>query len=262
MVEGGDRSRSGSGPKDMQQVYLIRRVVALAVGILVLFSCCVAARWSLNAVSSVRQQLAAKPAPEPKVQRIKPKPQPPKAKIVVAWQPSHQDDTGNGNWHEFKIAGAIVDAAMIEATATKSVKAWDISDGLAGSNSYSPEPSNTQAFDKEIAIANAARARYFISVHIGNGGSGGVEGFFMDGDGPSKLLAERLVIAIASKTSLPTRGVTGTKLYSLESRHNKAKYRVLIEIGGTSEDIAYLQEPKNQKAVAAAMAGVLNELGR
>ncbi len=217
-------------------------------------------RWTIGAVSDLRKALAEKPAPVPKVERTKPKPVPPKPKPIVAWQPSHQDDTGDGEWHEYKIAGEIVDFATAEATATKSVKAWDIDDGLSGSNSYSPEPSNVKAFDKEIAIANTARAKYFISVHIGNDGEAGVGAFYSAQDTQSKLLAEALVSAVASETPLPNKGVQESKLYSLESARNKATYRVLIEIGGTSEDITYLQSPNNRKLVGSALATVVNGL--
>ncbi len=248
-------------PKDMQQVYLIRRVVALALAILVLFSCFAVIRWSVGALNGLRRAIAEKPAAAPKVQRTKPKPLPPKPKPVVAWQPSHQDDTGDGEWHEYQIAGEIVDMASTEATAVKSVKAWDTDDGLSGSNSYSPEPSNVEAFDKEISKANAAKAKYFISIHIGNNnGEAGVGGYYPIQDAQSKLLAEALVSAVASDTALPNRGVQESKLYSLEPSRNKAVYRVLIEIGGTDQDITYLKDPKNRKLVGSALAGVVNGL--
>jgi len=243
----------------MQQVYLIRRVAAIAVAVVVLFACCMIGRATVDAINSFRAALSAKPEAEPKVQRLKPKPKP-KPKVVVAWQPSHQDDTGDGEWHEYKIAGAIVDSAIAAAKKVKSVKAWDIADGLSGSNSYSPEPTNLQAFDKELAIANSAKAMYFISVHIGNSGESGVQGFYTPGDSSSKILAERLVIAIASKTGLPSKGVSESKLYSLDPDKNKAQYRVLLEIGGSEEDIQYLQDRKNQRKVAAALAGVIDGL--
>ncbi|RJQ56326.1 MAG: N-acetylmuramoyl-L-alanine amidase [Actinobacteria bacterium] len=254
------RSERDAGPKDMQQVYLIRRVVALGVAILVLFACFAGIRWTVGTVSSLRQELAAKPAPAPKVQRTKPKPPPPKPKPVVAWQPSHQDDVGDGDWHEYRIAGEIVDFAVAEATSTKSVKVWDINDGLTGSNSYSPEPSNVKAFDVEIAQANAASAKYFISVHIGSNGESGVIAFYSAQDEQSRLLAERLVSAVASSTPLPNKGAEEAKLYSIEQPRNKAAYRVLLEIGGTSEDIAYLSDPNNRKLVGSALAGVVNGL--
>lgn len=245
--------------KDLQQVFLIRRLAAIAIAVLALFACCLVGRWTWSGVVSFREQLAAKPEPEPKVQRLKPKPKP-KPKVVVAWQPSHQDDTGDGEWHEYKMAGEIVDAAMSAATKVKSVKAWDISNGLSGSNSYSPEPSNVQSFDKELAIANGAKATYFISVHIGDTGESGVEGFYMPGDSTSKMLAQRLVIAVASKTQLPSKGVSESRLYSLDPGKNRAKNRVLIELGGTSEDRRYLQDPANVKVIGAALAEVFNGL--
>lgn len=259
MVERGRTSERGSGPQDTQQVYLIRRVAAIAIAVLVVFSCCAAIRWTVGAIGSLREQLTAKPEPEPKVERLTAKPKP-KPKVVVAWQPSHQDDTGDGEWHEYKIAGAIVDEAIKAATKVKSVKAWDIANGLSGSNSYSPEPTNLEAFDNELGIANRAGATYFVSVHITSSGNSGVEGFYMPGDATSKMFAERLVIAVASRTDLPSKGVSESKLYSIESGKNKAKYRVLLEMGGTSDDIRWLEDPANQKKVGQALANAVNEL--
>lgn len=259
MADRGRGGGHGGGQKDTEQVYLIRRIVAIAIAVLVLFSCVMIARATIAGISSFRQALSAKPEPEPKVKRLKPKPKP-KPKVVVAWQPSHQDDTGDGNWHEYAIAGSIVDFTMAAAKKVKSIKAWDISDGLSGSNSYSPEPSNLQAFDRELAIANARRATYFISIHIGNSGDSGVQGFYTPADSSSKILAERLVIAIATKTGMPSKGVSEEKLYSLDATRNKAQYRVLLEIGGSEEDIQYLQDKANQRKVATALAGVVDGL--
>lgn len=256
MVERGGSARRGSGQKDMQQTYLIRRVVAVVAVVLVVFSCCMIGRATIAAISSFRESLAAKPEPAPKVERLKPKPKE-KRKVVVAWQPSHQDDTGDGEWHEYKMAGAIVDYAMKAAGKVKSVKVWDISDGLSGSNS---EPSNVVAFDRELATANAARATYFISVHIGSDGDSGVKGLYPPGDTGSKMLAQRLVAAMAAKTGLPSKGVEEQKLYSLERDKNKAKYRVLIEIGGSSEDVQKLQVRQEQKSAGDALASVMNGL--
>ncbi len=180
---------------------------------------------------------------------------------MVAWQPSHRDDIGNGEWHDYRLSGAIVDEAMSEATATKSVKAWELNMGLSGSNLL-PDASNTEAFDKELVIANQARARYFISIHIGSDGESGIKGYFTPGDRASKVLAQRLVLAVSTKTSLPNKGLSAEKLYSLQPDRNKATYRVLLEIGGAEEDVAYLQNPVNRKIVGGALAGVLNELGQ
>lgn len=258
MAERGGAARRGGGQKDMQQTYLIRRVVAIVVAVLVLFSCCMIGRATIAAISSFREQLAAKPEEAPKVQRLKPKPKPvAKPKVVVAWQPSHQDDTGDGEWHEYKISGAIVDYAISAAAKVKSVKAWDISSGLSGSNSA---PSNTEAFDRELATANAAKATYFVSVHVGTDGESGVKGFYMPGDSGSKILAQRLVAAVAAKTGAPNKGVEEQELYSLEHDKNKAKYRVLVEVGGSDEEIQKLQVKKAQQDIGKALASVVNAL--
>lgn len=182
-------------------------------------------------------------------------------KIVVAWQPSHQDDTGEG-WHEYQICGDIVDRTIAKATNVQNVKCWDVNHGLTGTNNYRPSPTNIVAFDYEIDQANQAGAGYFISVHNDGGAPSGVLGEYLPEDEAGKKLAEQLVAAVCLKTGLPNRGVRPVRLYSLESSRNHANNKCLLEIGDNLKDRDFLENPSNRELVAQAMADVVNGFGK
>ncbi len=177
--------------------------------------------------------------------------------VVVAWQPSHQDDTGR-DWHEYEICGDIIDKAIGKATNVQNVKCWDLAHGLTGSNNYRPAPTNTIAFDSEIEQANQAGATYFISIHNDGGAPSGVLGEYIPGDDAGKKLAEELVNALCAKTGLPNRGLRPVSLYSIESPRNKAQYKCLLEIGDNMQDRAFLKDSNNREMIAQALAEVIN----
>lgn len=178
-------------------------------------------------------------------------------KVVVAWQPSHQDDTG-ANWHEYLICSDIVDRTIAKTTSVNNVKCWDTAHGLTGTNNYRPSPTNTVAFDSEVRQANQAGASYFISIHNDGGAPSGVLGEYLPGDEAGKRLAEMLVNAICTRTGLPNRGLRAVQLYSLESSRNNAQNKCLLEIGDNEKDRAFLENSNNRDLVAQAMAGVVN----
>ena len=180
----------------------------------------------------------------------------PKVGLVVAWQPSHQDDTGT-NWHEYKVCGDIVDRAMRKLPQFKSVKAWDLSNGLTGSNNYLPRPKNTVAFDAELAIANRAHADVFVAVHNDGGAPSGILGEYLPGDARGAAFCRAMVAALCAKTGLPNRGERAVRLYSLEAVRNTAKYKVLMEIGDNVANRAFLMNSAKRDLAAAAMAGVI-----
>ncbi len=180
-------------------------------------------------------------------------------KTVVAWQPSHQDDTGM-NWHEYLICGDIVDRAITFAAGAQNVKCWDLSHGLTGSNNYRPAPINTIAFDNEIAQANQAGASYFISVHNDGGAPSGVLGEYLPGDEKGKKLAEIMLKAVCTKTGLPNRGLRAVRLYSLEPERNKAEHKCLLEIGDNARDRTFLEDPAQRELVGRALAEAVNDL--
>ena len=100
---------------------------------------------SQSVVSSVAVASSTSTVSPPKMRRS-----------VIAWQPSHQDDTGDKRWHEYKVCGSIVDVAIAALPEYRHVKAWEISMGLTGTNTYRPRPMNTKAFDAETKLARDA----------------------------------------------------------------------------------------------------------
>lgn len=176
--------------------------------------------------------------------------------VIVAIQPSHQDDTGEG-WHEYVICGDIADRTMLAGRGVRWVKAWDISDGLTGSNNYRPRPTNTRAFDKEVAVSNSAKAEYFVSIHNDGGAPSGVLGEYMPGDDRGARLTEYLVDRLSAGLGLRSRGTRAVRLYSLEPQRNHAKYRSLLEIGDNVADRAFLSSAANRTRIGTVLATAL-----
>jgi hypothetical protein len=177
---------------------------------------------------------------------------------IIAWQPSHQADTG-ADWKEYVICGDIVDRVIALLPEFTHVKAWETGMGLSGSNGYRPQPKNAPAFDSEVSQANSANAAVFISVHNDGGAPSGILGMCMPGDATSRALAERLKAALVLATKLPDRGIREERLYSLEPERNKAGTRLLLEIGDNKADRAFLLDEANRQAIAVALADSLRE---
>lgn len=177
---------------------------------------------------------------------------------VIAWQPSHQADTG-ADWQEYVICGDIVDRVIALLPEFTHVKAWETGMGLSGSNGYRPQPKNTPAFDSEIAKANAGKATVFVAVHNDGGAPSGILGMCMPDDAASRSLAERFTAALVKATGLPHRGMREERLYSLESVRNKAGLRLLLEIGDNKADRAYLLDADNRQVIAQALADSFKE---
>jgi hypothetical protein len=182
----------------------------------------------------------------------------PRPTYVVALQPSHQNDTGADSWHEYRVCGDIVDRTIAAMPGVRGVKAWDIRHGLTGSNNYRPRPSNTRAFDTEVAIANAADADAFVAVHCDGGAPSGILGEYLPGDTKGRALCARLVDELVRRTGLPNRGLREVRLYSLETARNKAEYRCLVEIGDNVADRAFLDSAAGRQKAADAMASILS----
>ena len=209
-------------------------------------------------------------------------------KGVVVWQPSHQTDTGV-DFSEAKTCNAIVSAAMAGQPRLNEFKVWSLDQpNLHHSN----EGSNTiiehttaiidgkiSGYAYEIEESNQKNPDVFIAVH-NNGGTKrhAIWGFIHDGDkyeAENKALAARLIAAISAVTDLENKGVhldssTGRNdykcktsdkraFYSLDENVNKAKYRVLLEIGDNALSKAFLENPDNQKKMGEALKVELNK---
>jgi hypothetical protein len=177
---------------------------------------------------------------------------------VIAWQPSHQDDTGYDDWHEYQICGDMVKRTIALAPGFKHVLAWELNMGLWGSNNDGG--SNRKAFDSELATANGAHPDYFIAVHVDGAAPSGVMGMYFEGDTKSAAVATALAGRIANGVGLPLRDTRGVDLYSLDESRNDAPIRVLLEIGDNVKDRTLLEDPHGRAKIAAALAQALSEV--
>jgi hypothetical protein len=73
---------------------------------------------------------------------------------VIAWQPSHQDDTGTNGWHEYQVCGDITQRTMALLPGFTNVLCWQTSMGLT--------TDNLAALQSEIDQENAAHAQVTI----------------------------------------------------------------------------------------------------
>lgn len=181
---------------------------------------------------------------------------PAKQSLVIAWQPSHQADTGAG-YTEYVVCGDIVDRTIALLPEYRHVKAWDLKHGLTGSNNYRPKPSNTPAFDNEVKLANDGGADVFVSVHNDGGAPSGILGEQLPGDKKGAALSRHLTTALAQSLGLHDRGVRDVRLYSLEAVRNNAPYRCLIEVGDNKADRALLTSESGRQKIAEALAAAI-----
>ncbi len=174
---------------------------------------------------------------------------------VIAWQPSHQDDTGDETWHEYVVCGDIVKRVVESAPGFTHVLAWELDMGLWGTNNDGG--TNRDAFDSELEIANSAGADYFISVHNDGAAPSGVMGMYFAGDDASEQYASALSKEIAAAIGLPLRETRGVDLYSLDPVRNRAPIRVLLEIGDNVQDRELLEASSGRAKIASALAEAL-----
>jgi hypothetical protein len=181
-------------------------------------------------------------------------------RVIIAWQPSHQDDTGDANWHEYQICGDMVERAIAFLPMFRHVLAWETGMGLHGTNNSGG--TNTPAFDSEIDKANASGADYFISVHVDGEAPSGIMGMYFTGDEASEAYAEALARAIASEVDLPHRETRGADLYSLDPSRNNATIRVLLELGDNVRNRAFLETKEGRAKMAQALANAVSAYSR
>ncbi|NCI46846.1 N-acetylmuramoyl-L-alanine amidase [Sediminibacterium soli] len=201
---------------------------------------------------------------------------------VIVWQPSHQTNTGV-NFSEAATCHAIVEAAMATGPKLKEYKVWSLGvpnlhHADVGSNTVAEHTSaviggQLSGYAYELQESNKKKPQVFIAVH-NNGGTKrhAVWGYIHYGDAfeqENRVLAGRLIAAIARTTGLENRGVlldstTGRNdyrcastgklaFYSLDEHINTARHRVLLEIGDNSVSYDFLQDSAKRKLLGEAI---------
>jgi hypothetical protein len=201
---------------------------------------------------------------------------------VVIWQPSHQTDTGK-DFSEAEVCNGIVTAAIAARPQLKERKVWSLGKEKyhhhdRGSNTVIEHTiavidNKISGYAYELKKSNKQKPDVFIAVH-NNGGTRrhAVWGYIHFGDryeAENRILAGRLVKAIATSTDLENRGVlldstTGRNdyrcaatnkrsFYSLDENINNAPYRVLLEIGDNEASHQFLKNPENQRKIGEAI---------
>ncbi len=205
-----------------------------------------------------------------------------KKRPVIVWQPSHQTNTGT-DFSEAATCNGIVEGAMAAKPRLKEYKVWslgvpNVHHADVGSNTVIEHTTaiidgQISGYAYELQQSNKRNPQVFIAVH-NNGGTkrNAVWGYIHYGDpfeAENRVLAARLIKAIASVTDLENRGVlldstTGRNdyrcsatgklsFYSLDEHVNNAKYRVLLEIGDNAVSRALLTDPAKQKIMGEAL---------
>jgi len=144
--------------------------------------------------------------------------------MVIAWNPSHQDDTGSNGWHEYAVCGDIAKRTMALLSGFSNVLCWETGMGLASKNDAS--------LKAEAAKANAANAQVFVAVHVNGGSGGGFTGEYSPGDSVSARYLEALLRSVAATMNMKFYYVRPRSgLVVLDPANNQAPIRVLLELG-------------------------------
>ena len=171
---------------------------------------------------------------------------------VIAWNPSHQDDTGTDGWHEYAVCGEIAKRTIALLPDFTNVLCWETGMGLTSDSGA--------ALRSECEKANAAHAQIFIAVHVNGGGGRGLAGYYYTGDSSSAHYAEALLGSVSASMGMTVRQVSPrSNLFVLDPANNHAPIRVLLELGDNVTDRELLTSAQGQKKLAAALAKAVNE---
>jgi N-acetylmuramoyl-L-alanine amidase len=175
--------------------------------------------------------------------------------VTIAWNPSHQDDTGSDGWHEYAVCGDIAQQAMALLPDSNNVLCWETGMGLTTNGGA--------ALRSECATANAAHAQIFIAVHVNGGGQSGVTGTYYAGDETSRQYAEALLQSISAAVGMTFHHVRPrSDIFVLNPLENHAPIRVLLELGDNEADRALLTSKDGVRRMAAALAKAVEENGQ
>ncbi len=174
------------------------------------------------------------------------------SRAVIAWVPSHQNDTGTQPWHEYVICGDITQRTMALLPDFTNVLCWETGMGLTSSN--------VPALQSEVDQANAAGADYLISVHVDAGAPSGVLGVYFTGDTASARYAASLMKAVAATMGMTYRGLYSSTFYLLNPDRNFVPIRVILELGDNVADRQLLLSESGRQRMAEALAKAVREL--
>ena len=171
---------------------------------------------------------------------------------IIAWNPSHQNDTGSNGWHEYEACGDIAQRAMSLLPGFTNVLCWETGMGLT--------THNFPAMQSEIDQATAAHAQIYIAVHVTGAGSSGFTGCYYPGDSSSAGYAETLLKSVAASMGMAYHAVSArSDLYVLDPSNNPAPIRVILECGGSGVDRAWLSTDAGRQKLAEALAKAVSE---
>ncbi len=171
---------------------------------------------------------------------------------VIAWNPSHQNDTAVG-WHEYVVCGDITQRAMalLEGEFTN-VLCWETGMGLT--------TRNYPALQSETDMANAANADIFIAVHTNTGAASGVLGNYWYSDGASGHYAEDVLVSVADTMEMKFHYARGrADVFVLDPVNNHAPIRVLLELGDSESDRKLLSSEAGRQKLAEALAAAVRK---
>lgn len=175
-----------------------------------------------------------------------------RGRTVIAWNPSHQDDTGTDGWHEYAVCGDIAKRTMALLPGFKNVLCWETGMGLTSSSSG--------ALKAECEKANDANAQIFIAVHVNGGAQSGLSGTYYEGDALSAGYAEALLKSVAATMGMTFHYVRPrSNLFVLNPAKNDARIRVLLELGDNEADRELLGSEDGRQKLAAALAKAVKE---
>ncbi len=175
------------------------------------------------------------------------------SETIIAWTPSHQNDTGGSGWHEYLVCGDITQRAMaLLADDFTNVLCWETGMGLTSHN-YA-------ALGSETAQANAANAQISIAVHVNGGAASGVLGNYYAGDYNSGNYGENLLRSVAAAMGMRYWYMSGrTGVFLLDPANNNAPVRVLLELGDNQNDRALLSSEEGRQRMAEALAQAVRQ---
>jgi N-acetylmuramoyl-L-alanine amidase len=172
--------------------------------------------------------------------------------MIIAWNPSHQDDNGTNGWHEYAVCGDIAKRTMALLSDFNNVLCWETGMGLTSKNDAS--------LKSETDKANAANAQVFIAVHVNGGAGSGFTGNYYAGDSASARFGEAVLKSAAITMDMTFFYVRPrADLFVLDPAHNQAPIRVLFELGDNVADRALLTSADGRHRLAAALAKAVRE---